>query len=305
MVRQDGRVLTRADTGIQAIDLSNVGKEYSLIGFNALSQGKTIFVPSEYESAPREIPPVVNICIALSIRASEIGRGIFLWQPKERRIRKMGEDGPWHSVPDVLLCDMVWSKEQTTKFKEATYSEKREYLNAEGRLGADDVVLPFFLHFPGKTQSNPRDARVSACINGVDPPLCMISIPGYAYIGWVDDILPTEDWDVAIRYRQGTSFAISEYVLTDQNKRDMIVADVAEMYATAIRMMDLPRSDAFMFYQGILDNVQTAEDASKKKSSNENGARDGDVGDEENADGEDNEGEWHEIDGDGDLFMLG
>lgn len=240
------------------IKLSNVKPPYSLSKFNILSQHRGVQVDSVINEGKIEIPPVVNLVIALSGQCCEIGRGLFLWQGKKRS--SSANHAYWQRVPDVILIDHIWSDEDKLRFQKATYTELRDSLcaNLNPLLRETDITLPFLLDFPGETLKNDEDARVTIDVDGTVPPKAAISIPGAAYIGWLDQMQPTRADQVRLEKpvnkrtdgKSGVGYR-AEAILTPQQRQQTGVDDVHDMCLRGLAMLDDPIEDGLMLYADV------------------------------------------------------
>lgn len=239
------------------LDLSSVPPEFALSKFNILAQGTGIKIRSFIDDSLEEISAVVNLAIALSMLAARAGRGLFLWQAKQRVDILHKEH--WHRVPDILYLDYRWSTGEVKRFLEANYDNQSDFLCADLRLQSRDVVLPFLLDFPGTRQENDEDARVIAYIDAARPPLAAISIPGAAYIGWIRDMIPAQDSpDFADHYLHKTDTHEGYYLLSKEQRERTNAKDTAMMYDMVVNMFDNPIPDALVFYKLVLDLGSTA-----------------------------------------------
>lgn len=258
-----GYIIDRPDCPVK--DLSNVDAPYKLVNFNILSQQRGIRVPTLLNNGLIQIPPIVNICIALTMIACMQGRGLFTWTRKKRT--QAAGYAHWQRVPDLLLSDYYWKPEDKKAFLEASYTKKRDFLCADNRLKHDspDVVLPFLVDFPGETLQKKFDARVTADIlNGQLGGA--ISIPGAAYIGWLDQFVPRKN--VSDYYREentnvrGNASGIRrEYIVPEEQLDELQVETTLEMYRKAIEMMDQCRD--LIFYSKVRAMAQSAREKAR------------------------------------------
>lgn len=229
------------------VNLANVSAEYSLSEFPVMAQRRGILVPTEKDTKLREIPTNVNLAIALTLTACKAGRGVFLWQRKDRE-RCNDLDC---SIPDILSWDFYWTNAEKISFSTMGYGDQRDYLNADVRLQGHCVVLPYMLDFPGPRQDNTEDARV---VTSASLTHGAISLPGCAYIGWVKDMIPIDPTQRLVKSTANSEFC---FWLLDRLQRDQCrVNSLDEMYCKALEMWLQPPKDARIYYKAVTKLVR-------------------------------------------------
>lgn len=218
------------------IDLSDVPPRYSMSHFNVLSKGRGIKVPAIVGCGNVECDPIVVLAIGLSTSCSRNARGMVVWQRKDR---SGSAHKSWLQVPDLLYHDCIWLAEEQERFASLGYAERRDYLCANTRLSPTDVALPFLLHFPGTTLESGDDAYFPIHANPQISPMAMISIPGFAYIGWRPE-----------RFNQET-YPPGEEALTDAEKEETRVHSMREMYLKIVAMYEERRAGSFVIYAEV------------------------------------------------------
>jgi len=239
------------------IDLGNVAPEFSLQGFNILAADANVKVRRIVGDGTQLIPPAVNVAIALSIQLCRASRGLLLWQAKAR-VGTLHEEH-WHKVPDLIYMDFRWLPEEKERFLATTFENQRDFLCADLRVQRTDVVLPFLLDFPGYRQDNVEDARITAYVDGVNPPLAAISIPSAAYVGWIKDMTPSQDGvDFVGHYRHKTRTMDSQFLLSKEQRAVTRVRDTSEMCKRIVKMFDNHIPDALVFYRSVIQLKKNA-----------------------------------------------
>jgi len=181
-------------------DLSDVeASRWTSSKFNILGHHRKAFVINECDNTYVQIPPSVNLAIALTLAAckSSVTRGAFCWQLKI--VGKEATTRMWLIVLDILYLDYECIPESIKVLSNSGYRQQRDVLCATLRLEKNDVVLPFVMDFDGCVTEDDEDGRISAYLDGSAYPKAAISIPGAACIGWYSQMTPPKPISVETR----------------------------------------------------------------------------------------------------------
>jgi len=164
-----------------------------------------------------------------------------------------------HCVPDILYWNIYLTDNERTAFLHAGYDEQRDFVSADLQLHKHCIVLPFLLDFPGKQLEDIEDARVTAHAKG---PLGVISIPGCAYIGWLEDVVP-EPSSPDFKDYVSIDGVNCQYILSSEQRSATKVATTEEMYYRAVAMWTKPKPAARVYYGTILAHLKKSLQASR------------------------------------------
>lgn len=243
------------DLELKQFDLSKVhANKWISPHFDILGQNQGVNVMDERENHKIEIPPAINLAIALTLKTSVSSEGMFLWQPKKHR--PFAVTGSWNRVPDILYTNWKWLPEERDRFVKGTYRQQRDFLCAKSRLQdttTPDVVLPFTLDFEGTAREDQEDARVTADIDGVGAPKASISIPGQAFIGWCDDLFPDFALPSNIRecYLTSNNGVGAQVLIPPEAKQAARVEGLEDMCDRVKAMFAQPKEGGLVFYSDV------------------------------------------------------
>lgn len=167
--------------------LDEVPNELCFDHFDMLAPGKDINVNDVSSLKKEEVPPLINLSIALSLWACSNNRGLLPWQSKDLSSKKKMWE--YRKVPDLMLVDYQWGQQERDAFWHGSYETQRAFLDAESRLRSTDPVLPFIVDFPDTRQDKKTLARSLSTAIRERGILAAISVSDTAYIGWVHDMV--------------------------------------------------------------------------------------------------------------------